>query len=168
MPAAVQTTLNLQETIAHIAPRYRYMQHCVVIGRGFNYATAFEIALKLKELTYTVIEPYSSADFQHGPLAMLDEGFPVIVIAPTGVMQSEMAAFMHTIQSRGAEIITVSDDEAINNLARIPLQLPISVPEWLSPLTTIIPGQLLAMHLAHTRDFDIDAPRAIRKVTETV
>jgi glutamine---fructose-6-phosphate transaminase (isomerizing) len=168
IPDAVQKALMLEERIAQAAPRYRYMQHCAVIGRGFNYATAFEMALKLKELTYTVVEPYSSADFQHGPLALLHQGFPVIVVAPKGVMQSEMRTFIGTVQARGAEVITVSDDSATNELARISLPLPVTVPEWLSPLTTIIPGQLLAMHLAHTRDFDIDAPRGISKVTETV
>jgi glutamine---fructose-6-phosphate transaminase (isomerizing) len=168
LPEAVQKVLMLEERVAQVAPRYRYMQHCVVIGRGFNYATAFEMALKLKELTYTVVEPYSSADFQHGPLALLNQGFPVIVIAPKGVMQSEMRAFIGTVQARGAEVITISDDSATNELARISLPLPVTVPEWLSPLTTIIPGQLLAMHLAHTRNFDIDAPRGISKVTETV
>jgi glutamine---fructose-6-phosphate transaminase (isomerizing) len=168
IPQAVQNALMLEERIAQVAPRYRYMQHCVVIGRGFNYATAFEMALKLKELTYTVVEPYSSADFQHGPLALLNQGFPVIVIAPKGVMLSEMRTFIGTVQARGAEVITVSDDSATNELARISLPLPVTVPEWLSPLTTIIPGQLLAMYLAHTRNFDIDAPRGISKVTETV
>jgi glucosamine--fructose-6-phosphate aminotransferase (isomerizing) len=168
IPDAMRRTLTLEPLIATTAPRYRYMQHCVVIGRGFNYATAFELALKLKELTYTIVEPYSSADFQHGPLAMLEQGFPVIVIAPAGMMQAETGAFITTIQARGAEVITFSDDDHINRMARIALPLPVTVPEWLSPLVAIVPGQLLAMHLAHTRDFDIDAPRGIRKITETV
>lgn len=167
LPDAVTNTLNMQESIAQVAPRYRYMERCIVIGRGFNYATAFETALKLKELTYTVVEPYSSADFLHGPLAVLAEGFPVIVLAPSGVMAEEMTSFLRPLQDRRAEIIAISDNPAILQQARIPLALPYTVPEWLSPLTTIIPGQLLALHLAHTRDFNVDAPRAIRKVTET-
>ena len=167
LPDAVTHTLTMQEMIAQVAPRYRYMERCIVIGRGFNYATAFETALKLKELTYTVVEPYSSADFLHGPLAVLAEGFPVIVLAPSGVMAEEMASFLRPLQDRRAEIITISDNPTLLHQARIPLALPYTVPEWLSPLTAIIPGQLLALHLAHTRDYDVDAPRAIRKVTET-
>ena len=77
----------------------------MVIGRGYNYATAFETALKLKELTYTLVEPYSSADFLHGPLAMLEPGFPVIVIAPSGLMAGEAVGFTRTLRERQAEVI---------------------------------------------------------------
>ncbi|MBP7999610.1 MAG: SIS domain-containing protein [Chloroflexi bacterium] len=167
LPDAVTQILALQDTIAQAAPRYRYMERCVVIGRGYNYATAYETALKMKELTYTVVEPYSSADFLHGPLAVLEPGFPVIILAPSGVMVKEMELFLRPLQDRHAEIIAISDNPAILHQARIPLALPYTVPEWLSPLTTIVAGQLLAMHLAHTRDYDVDAPRGIRKVTET-
>ncbi|MCO5206912.1 MAG: SIS domain-containing protein [Anaerolineae bacterium] len=167
VPAAVAQTLVMDDEIGRIAPRYRYMQRCVVIGRGYNYATAFELALKMKELTYTVVEPYSSADFLHGPMAVIEQGFPVIVIAPSGMMLSKMLEFMRQMRDRGAEVIAISDDAAALAEARIPLQLPQSVPEGLSPLTTIVPGQMLAMHLAHTRDFNVDAPRGLLKVTET-
>lgn len=167
LPEAVQKTLALNDTVAQIAPRYRYMQHSVIIGRGFNYATAFEMALKLKELTYTIVEPYSSADFQHGPLAMIDDGFPVVVIAPSGRLDNELATFVQTLKSHRAEIIGISDNQALLDQVRIPLRLPVELSEWLSPVTAIIPGQLFAMHLAHTRDYNVDAPRSIRKVTET-
>lgn len=167
IPETVTATLALDREIARIAERYRYMRDCVVIGRGYNYATAFELALKLKELTYTIAEPYSSADFMHGPLALIEHGFPAIVIAPTGVVLPELQRFMQTLQQREAEIIAISDDAATLALARTRLALPRPVPEWLSPLTAIIPGQLLAMHLAYVRDYDPDHPRGIRKVTET-
>jgi len=167
VPSFVQKTLEINKQISEIAQRYRYMQYCVVIGRGFNYATAFELALKLKELTYTIVEPYSSADFMHGPLALLEPGFPVIVIAPSGDMIPEMSEFIKTLNQRQAEVIVISDVQDILNQSRVPLKLPVSVPEWLSPVTSIIPGQLFAMHLANVRDYDVDKPRAIRKVTET-
>lgn len=167
LPEAVQKTLALNDTIAQIAPRYRYMQHSVIIGRGFNYATAYEMALKLKELTYTIVEPYSSADFLHGPLAMIDDGFPVVVVAPSGRLDSELETFVQTLQSHRAELIGISDNPALLQQVRVPLHLPAPLPEWLSPITAIIPGQLFAMHLAHTRDYNVDAPRSIRKVTET-
>ena len=166
-PTVMTKTLAMNDEIARIVQRYRYMQHCVVIGRGYNYATAFELALKLKELTYTVVEPYSSADFLHGPLAVIDIGFPAIVIAPSGAVLPELQTFMQKLQECGAEIITISDNPETLALARTPLALPQTVPEWLSPIITIIPGQLLAMHLAHTRDYNVDHPRGLRKVTET-
>lgn len=164
---AVSLTLGLNDTIAQITPRYRYMERSITIGRGYNYATAFEMALKMKELTYSIVEPYSSADFLHGPLALLEPGFPVFVIAPSGKLQSEMADFIHTLRQHQAEVICISDVPELLNLARIPLPLPQSLPEWLSPIAAIVPGQLFALHLAHTRDFNIDSPRSIQKVTET-
>jgi len=167
IPDTVTTALEMEPELARITQRYRYMRDCVVIGRGYNYATAFELALKLKELTYTIAEPYSSADFLHGPLALIEHGFPAIVIAPSGVMLPEIRAFIHTLNKREAEVITISDDPDTLALARIPLALPRTVPEWLSPLTAIIPGQLFAMHLAYVRDYDPDHPRGLRKVTET-
>ena len=168
VPGQVAQALELENQIAQGAERYRYMQSCVVIGRGYNYATAFELSLKLKELTYTVVEPYSSADFMHGPLAMVAAGFPVIAIAPSGQMLPDMMSFMDTVKQRQAELLVISDDEAALEMARVPLRLPAGVPEWLSPLTSIVPGQLFAMHLAHARDYDVDRPRGLHKVTETL
>jgi glutamine---fructose-6-phosphate transaminase (isomerizing) len=143
------------------------MQSCVAIGRGYNYATAFELALKLKELTYTVVQPYSSADFMHGPLAMVAPGFPVFVLAPSGCMLSQLVSFMQAVKERQAEVVAISDDEEALAQGRVALRLPPGVPEWLSPLTAIVPGQLLALYLAAARDLDPDRPRALRKVTET-
>lgn len=167
IPETVEATLAMGSEIGQIAQRYRYMRDCVVIGRGYNYATAFELALKLKELTYIIAEPYSSADFMHGPLALIEHGFPAIVLAPSGVMLPEIQGFIRTLKQREAEVIAISDEPETLALARIPLALPQAVPEWLSPITAIIPGQLLAMHLAYVRDYDPDHPRGLRKVTET-
>jgi glucosamine--fructose-6-phosphate aminotransferase (isomerizing) len=168
LPEAMSATLQMDELIASVAPRYRYMKHCVVIGRGYNYATAFEMALKMQELTYTVVQNYSSADFLHGPTAMLDPGFPVFVIAPSGALQAEMVEFMGELAQREAETIVISDVPALLAQARIPLPLPYRMPEWLSPITAILPGQMFSMYLAHERDLNVDAPRGLKKVTETV
>ena len=167
IPAQVQQTLALGEQIARAAERYRYMRVCVVIGRGYNYATAFELALKIKELNYVIAEPYSSADFLHGPVAVIEEAFPTILIAPSGVMLPEMHAFCAELKTRGAEIIAISDDQDLLDQARTAFKLPVTVPEWLSPLVSIVPGQLLAMNLAFVRDYNVDHPRGLRKVTET-
>jgi glucosamine--fructose-6-phosphate aminotransferase (isomerizing) len=167
IPEAVAATLSMNDDIAFLAPRYRYMDRCVVIGRGYNYATAFEMALKMKELTYSVVQPYSSADFLHGPIALIERGFPVIVIAPAGMMEGVMVAFVQEVNKHMAEVIAISDVASVLQRSKISLPLPYSVPEWLSPLTTIIPGQLLSLHLAHERGFDVDTPRSLKKVTET-
>jgi glucosamine--fructose-6-phosphate aminotransferase (isomerizing) len=167
IPEVITNTLTMEPKIERVAGRYRYMRACIVIGHGFNYCTAFEIALKLKELTYTVVEPYSSADFMHGPVAMIEWGFPVVLIAPSGQMLAEIRTLIHTLKGLGAEVIAISDDPETLSLARIPLTLPVSVPEWLSPIITIIPGQLFALHLAHARDYDPDHPRGLQKITET-
>lgn len=166
MPVRVQETLAMNAGIAPIAERYRYMDDCVVIGRGYNYASAFEVALKLKELTYTIAEPYSSADFLHGPLALIQQGFPAIVVAPAGALSQEMERFVHQLQEREAEILCISNDPAILAYGHRQLPLP-NLPEWLSPIAAIIPGQLFAMHLAYAKNFDPDHPRGLRKVTET-
>jgi glucosamine--fructose-6-phosphate aminotransferase (isomerizing) len=167
IPDAIATTLEMNSVIAEVAPRYRYMNRCVVIGRGYNYATAFEMALKMKELTYSVVQPYSSADFLHGPRALIEPGFPVFVIAPSGKLDLEMRSFVQELKTQSAEIIAISDVPEILDLSTIQLALPCSVPEWLSPLTTIIPGQLLSLHLAQTRGYDVDSPRSLSKITET-
>jgi len=167
VPQVVGATLSMNDEVARISQRYRYMRDCVVVGRGYNYATAFELALKLKELTYTIAEPYSSADFLHGPLALIEHGFPAIVIAPSGVTLPEMLGFMRSLKEREAEIIGISDSQEALQLADVPLALPQPVPEWLSPIPAIIPGQLLAMYLAHVRNYDPDHPRGLRKITET-
>jgi glutamine---fructose-6-phosphate transaminase (isomerizing) len=167
VPAAVEQVLSVRSHVEQIAQRYRYMAYCVVIGRGYNYASAFELALKLKELTYTVAEPYSSADFLHGPMALIEQGFPVIVIAPSGLMLPEMQTFVHELRQRAAETIVISDDPAMLALARVPLPLAASLPEWLSPITAIVPGQLFGLSLALAKDYDPDRPRGLRKVTET-
>jgi glucosamine--fructose-6-phosphate aminotransferase (isomerizing) len=168
LPEVVAKTLSLQERVAEMTPRFCYMTRVLVIGRGFNYATAYELALKIKELSYTMAEPYSSADFLHGPLALIESGFPVIVLAPRGKMSVAMQQLLGALQERQAEVIAISDDEVVLENAGIPIRLPHTVPEWLSPMTTIIPGQLFALNLAHVRHYNVDQPRAIKKVTETM
>jgi glutamine---fructose-6-phosphate transaminase (isomerizing) len=166
-PELMSQALDVEEQVADLVQRYRYMSRAVVIGRGYNLATAFELALKLKELTYKVIEPYSSADFLHGPLAIIEPGFPVIVIAASGPLLSEMQNFIRALNQRKAEILCISSDVQTRQLTS-PLALTVpETPEWLSPLTSIIPGQMLGMHLAHICGYNVDYPRSIQKVTET-
>lgn len=166
-PELMRQTLAMNSGVEGLAERYRYVRNCIVVGRGFNYSTAFEIALKVKELTYTLAEPYSSADFLHGPVSLIEPAFPVIVVAPTGVLLSELEPFVKQLRRMDAELLCVSNDRSLLQLGRTQFPFP-SVPEWLSPLLAIVPGQLFALFLAAARDFDPDRPRGLQKVTETL
>lgn len=168
VPEAVATTLSTYANMTQVTRRYYAMRHCVVLGRGYNYGTAFEIALKLKELTYTLVEPYSSADFLHGPLAVIEAGFPVLVVAPSGLALNELRHLTQMLRERGAEVLAISDDTDLLALAHTPLPLPYTLPEWLSPVTCVLPGQLLAIHLSYVRHGNPDQPRGLLKVTETL
>jgi glucosamine--fructose-6-phosphate aminotransferase (isomerizing) len=163
-----EQTLALDKEIKQMTQRYRYMSQCVVLGRGFNYATAFEWALKLKELTYLIAEPYSSADFQHGPIAMVEGGFPILAVAPSGKVQDSMRDMLTRLRRENdGELVVISDDTNVLALAQSPIQLPPHIPEWLTPLVSILPAQLFACHLTEVKGYDPEKPRSITKVTET-
>ena len=168
VPDWVRMSLELEDGLARVAERYRYMQRCVVIGRGYNYATAFEWSLKLKELTYVVAEPYSSADFLHGPIAMVDQGFPVMVVAPQGPVYEDLLALLERLRhEQAAELLVISDGEQALSLAQSPVRLPAEIPEWLTPLVGIVPAQLFSYYLAVLKGYDTETPRSIQKVTRT-
>jgi len=168
VPEWARYVLNLDDKIAQMAQRYRYMMHCVVLGRGFNYSTAYEWALKLKELTYTIAEPYSSADFQHGPIAMVEGGFPILAVAPKGKVFDSMKEMLARLRNQmNAELVLISDDTEALALAQSPIQLLPQIPEWLTPLVSILPAQLFACHLTTVKGYDTEKPRSITKVTET-
>jgi len=148
--------------------RYRYMSHCTVIGRGYNYSTAFEVALKIKELTRVVAEPYSSADFRHGPIAMVRDGFPVLLIAPLGMVYRDLEGLIAELIVLDSELLIISDEPTLLEHAALALPIPSGVPEYLSPLISVIPGQLFSMALAQAKGLDPDRPSGLRKITETV
>jgi glucosamine--fructose-6-phosphate aminotransferase (isomerizing) len=139
----------------------------VVISRGYNYATAFEIALKLKELTYILAEPYSSADFQHGPVALVERGFPVMAVVPEGALAAELIDFLSQLRERGAELAVISARDQALSLAQTPLPIPTGIPEWLSPMVTVVQGQLFALGLTLAKGLDPEHPRGLHKVTLT-
>jgi glucosamine--fructose-6-phosphate aminotransferase (isomerizing) len=163
-----EEVLRLDEMIARQSLRYRYMQRCVCLGRGFNYSTAFEWALKMKEMAYIAAEPYSTADFLHGPIALMEQGFPVMAVAPSGKVFSTIRDPLKKMVERyKVELALISDNEELLAIAQMPIPLPKGIPEWISPITSILPGQLFAYHLTRHRGFNPDAPRIITKVTET-
>ena len=166
LPKSVTETVNYSESIADWADRYRYMDQFIVLGRGFNYATAFEISLKVKELTYIASEGYSEADFRHGPIAVVDSGFPVMLVAPGGKVFPQMVDMAKDLKERKAETLIISNDDSLLNQATQQLNIP-EVPEWLSPIVSVIPGQVFGMHQAIVRGLDVDNPRGLSKVTIT-
>ena len=168
LPGALAATLQGATIVGPRAERYRYMEQCVVIGRGYNYPTALELALKLKELTYVMADAYSSADFRHGPIATITQGMPALLIMPTGATFADMLDLAHELRARGAELIICSDAPEAQALATTVLPLAGALPEWLSPVAAIVPGQLLALHLALARGLAPDQPRGLKKVTLTV
>ena len=117
------------------------------IGRGFNYSTAHEISLKCKELANIQAEPYSSADFLHGPIAMVDEGFPVNLISIGDTFRDELNQLGRHLHERGARLITIGDQPVSGHIAGQDLFIPVpsGLPEWLSPIAAILPGPVTGL-----------------------
>ncbi|MFL5954541.1 MAG: SIS domain-containing protein [Gaiellaceae bacterium] len=138
-----------------------------VVARGINYCTSFEIALKIRELSGLLFESYSAADLMHGPVAAIGPGWPVIAVAPKGPALGAMTEAVEKVAERGARTVVISDDEGTRERGEIGLTLVPGVPEWLSPLLAVVPGQLAAMRLAQLRGVDLDAPLGLSKVTLT-
>ena len=166
-PGWVKETVAYTERIATWAERYRYMNKFAAIGRSYNFSTAFEISLKVKELCYITGVEYSEADFRHGPIALIQPGFPVIVIAPTGKAFATVYDLLEQLRTRKAECIVISNDEGALAGGQNAARLPLNIPEWLSPLTAVVPGQVFAMHLALAKGHTVDKPIGLSKVTVT-
>ncbi len=162
-----QQTIDLNEDVAEKAAAFKGMEHLVVIGRGFNYSTAYETSLKIKETNYLVAEPYSVADLLHGPVAMIGEGFPVLLVAPSGKTHADVPKVLETVEKRKARLIAITDDAAVLERAEVGLRLPSGMPEWVSPMAAVIAGQLFAGGLADVNGLDPDRPRGLSKVTLT-
>ncbi len=168
VPAAVAAAAAIDEAaVVTAANVLKDAGHGVVIGRGFNYATAFEISLKAKELAYIAVEPYSAADFQHGPIALVETGFAAVVINVVGAVSQEVDDLLAEMVRRGARPVVLSNVAASLARGTASLRLPEDMPEWLSPIAAVVPGQLLAFHVSRQRGFDPDQPRGLKKVTLT-
>lgn len=141
--------------------------HLVVTGRGLNYATAFEAALKLRELTGTVAEPFSPPDLLHGPIAALDETTTAVLVAPSEASLPDQRRVVAPLRGRGARVAAISADRDLLDEVDDPLPLATEPADWLTPITTILPAQLLAERLARHRGLDPDQPVGLSKVTLT-
>ena len=159
--------LAREDEIAALAQRYHAMQECIVLGRGFNQATAAEAALKLTETCYIGARAYSAADFQHGPIAQVAAGLPCLLFAPDGKAYESVVHLMEQLRARHPALICFARDPASLPAHEASFAMPDPVPEWASPLVYIVAAQLFACHLALARGNDPDEPRGLTKVTQT-
>ena len=168
IPDALAGALALEPQIERICGEQAAAARALVIARGYEYATAREWALKLKELARVFADPYSSADFQHGPLALLESGVPVLAVVRAGPPEADLVALLRRLREElDAELMVVSDRPEALALATWPVALPEGTPEWLGPIVSIVAGQLHALHLTRARGLDPELPRNLLKVTRT-
>lgn len=167
LPGLGQAVLERAATeMPGCADRYRFAQRLVVTGRGYAYPTAREAALKLMETSYVSAQAFSGADLLHGPVALLEPQVPVLAVVPAGVAGAAMAPVLPRVQDTRADLFVVGAPDAVARAGR-GFALPGGVEEALSPLLEILPLQILALRLAVARQENPDAPRGLRKVTET-
>lgn len=168
IPGRVRETLKLAAGIRGMAQRYRYMRQCAVVARGLNYANAFELSLKLMETCYIVAERFSSADFLHGPIAMIERDFPVILFAPQGKAFAGQRQLVKRLAGLHAETITITSADASLPGTTQTIRVPGKIPEIYSAIPYIVPGQLFAAQLAEVKGLDPDRPRSLKMVTQTL
>jgi len=164
IPAQVALALEADAAILEIARIYKEATNCLYLGRGFNFPVALEGALKLKEISYIHAEGYPAAEMKHGPIALIDEQMPVIVIATKRGHYEKVVSNIQEIKSRSGKIIAIvtKGDVTVRELADHVIEVPETF-DWLSPLVTTLPMQLLSYHIAVLRDCNVDQPRNLAK-----
>ncbi len=184
LPDLAEAALRGEEDVASAVSRYVHARDCVVLGRAFNYSTARETALKLSETCYLIATPFSTADFRHGPTAIIEHGRTVILYAPPGRTLADNYELLKFLKGREADTIVIAEDSRLLDLATTPIptrfpalngtisgheaSAPIDVAELLSPVPNIMYGQFLAMHLSVSKGLNPDKPRGLSKVTKTM
>jgi glucosamine--fructose-6-phosphate aminotransferase (isomerizing) len=169
VPKYIDEMLKHESLVREVVSRYTTMTHTVVLGRGYNYASAFEWALKLKELCYVVAEPFSTADFLHGPIAIIEPKFPVFAFAPLGYVYGEVFPVLQQLATmQKAELCILSNHPDALSLANIGFKLPENMAEWISPIVNIVVSQLFCYWLTIEKGFDPENPRDLSKITKTL
>jgi glucosamine--fructose-6-phosphate aminotransferase (isomerizing) len=168
IPAFAARALEQRPAITELVQRYVFMENCVVVGRGLAYANAYEMALKLMETCYVVAERFSSADFLHGPLAMVERHFPVILFAPPGVMLPGVKALIDRLAELHADTLAITADLDAAGICSRAIIMPQEIDEFVAPIPYIIPAQLFAALLAEAKGLNPDSPRSLSKVTRTL
>ncbi len=164
IPAQVALALQADASIKEIAQVYKDAPNCLYLGRGFNFPVALEGALKLKEISYIHAEGYPAAEMKHGPIALIDDQMPVVVIATKRGHYEKVVSNIQEIKSRSGKIIAIvsKGDVTVRDLADHVIEVPETL-DWLSPLVTTLPLQLLSYHMAVLRNCNVDQPRNLAK-----
>jgi len=168
IPEFASRALEQKSAILELVQRYVFMENCVVVGRGLAYANAYELALKLMETCYVVAERFSSADFLHGPVAMVERHFPVILFAPSGVMLLGVKDLINRLKELHADTLVITGDLEAASAGTRSIIMPREIDEFLAPIPYMIPGQIFAALLAEAKGLNPDAPRSLSKVTRTL
>ncbi len=168
IPDLAGKALELKDEVEEMVQRYAFMENCVVVGRGMNYGNSYELALKLMETCYVVAERFSSADFFHGPLAIVERRFPVILFGPAGVTESSNVELLHRLKELHADCLSITNSKEIASLSSRCIQFPEAIDENLTPIPFVIPAQMFAAFLSAAKGLDPDAPRSLTKVTKTI
>ncbi len=164
MPSKVEETLKVDEQSKYIASIYKDVPNCLFLGRGINFPVALEGALKLKEISYIHAEGYPAAEMKHGPIALIDEEMPTVVVATKTEHYEKVVSNIQEIKARSGKIIAIvtQGDTVVSKIADHVIEVP-DVDERLSPLLTTIPLQLMAYHIAVMRECNVDQPRNLAK-----
>ena len=166
LPGATRKALGFDAELASLAAVFTGPR-AVVLGRGFNFATAEEVALKLAETSYVLARAWSIADFEHGPIALVEPGFPILLVGGGGSVQADLEAIARRLFDVGCEVAGLFDSVPPEGKLARQVGFDSGLPEELTPVTLAVLGQLLAHHVAVARGADPDRPRALKKVTRT-
>ena len=164
IPNKISQILKKNQTIAEFAKTFTYASNFIYLGRGYNFPVALEGALKLKEISYIHAEGYPAAEMKHGPIALISQEMPVVVIATNSSTYEKVISNIQEIKARKGKIISIitEGDEIVKNLSDYSISIP-EADECLSPLLSVIPLQLLAYHIAVVKGCDVDQPRNLAK-----
>ncbi|MBI4810609.1 MAG: SIS domain-containing protein, partial [Ignavibacteriales bacterium] len=164
IPTKVQRVLNGSDQIQKIAHEFKGAKNFLYLGRGCNFPTALEGALKLKEISYIHAEGYPAAEMKHGPIALIDEKMPVVFIVPKDAIYEKILSNMHEVRARKGRIIAIAneDDTEIDQLAEFVIRVPRTY-SYFGPIINVVPLQLLAYYIAVARGCNIDQPRNLAK-----
>jgi glucosamine--fructose-6-phosphate aminotransferase (isomerizing) len=164
IPRLMEAVLEQEEAVAELARQFATKRDFLFLGRGLSFPIALEGALKLKELSYIHAEGYAGGEMKHGPIALIDQEVPVVILAPRSRVYDKIVSNLEEIKARDGIVIAIGTegDDELKRHAQHVLYLP-DVPEVLSPLLQVLPLQLLAYHIAVRRGCDVDQPRNLAK-----
>lgn len=164
IPEKMEEALQQNELLSQLAKTFTYARNCIYLGRGYSYPVALEGALKLKEISYIHAEGYPAAEMKHGPIALVDEEMPVVVIAPHDDLYEKVVSNIQEIKARKGRVIALvtKGDKQIGKIADTCIELPETI-DCLSPLVTVVPLQMLAYHIAVCKGKNVDQPRNLAK-----